>query len=112
MHYPYKIKKQTAPYYLWTTSEGNHSRYETEVEKIYRQIRSLREQLKISEAKSEANEVAILKAEKLTELLQKDISIFDSFDEATVRRIVERICVMPDKSIRAVLKGGVVVGDE
>lgn len=97
---------------LWSSSEGNDSRYESEIEKLYNQIRSLREQLELSKAKAEEDLMVKSESERLAGLLETGIPVFNTFDESVIRRIVDRILVFHDGSLQIILKGGITLTQE
>lgn len=91
---------------LWGSSISNSDRYENEIEKLYHQIKALREQLFLAESKAKECAADDAIEEDLISLLKQNTSAFESFDEITARRMIEQIRVLNGKAIQVVLKGG------
>ncbi len=93
---------------LWTSSGSNGDKYETEIEKLYEQIKALREQLELSKTKTEASEY-IADTSRLKEIFANKAAMFDEFDEVAVHNMVERIVVCENKDIEIALKCGFIL---
>lgn len=85
---------------------GDQERYFIEIEKLYDKIKALREQLELvitSQAdKTDTND----EIKRITEILENENFSFTEYDDTIIRRIVECIRVMKDKTIVIILKGG------
>ena len=88
------------------STEGDQERYFVEIEKLYAKIKSLREQLELVQTSlldcSDKND----EIKRITEILENENFSFTEYDDFIVRRIVECIRVMSDKTIVIILKGG------
>ena len=97
---------------LASSTEGNVERYEIEIEKTFAKIKVLREKLDIARETLAQNENSNIEIKRIAEILKKENFSFDEFDDNVIRRIVECIRVMGDKSLVVVLKGGVEVKEK
>lgn len=97
---------------LASSTEGNVERYEIEIEKTFAKIKVLREKLDIARETLAQNENSNIEIKRIAEILKKENFSFDEFDDNVIRRIVECIRVMSDKSLVVVLKGGVEVKEK
>ena len=87
-------------------TEGDQERYFAEIEKLYAKIKALREQLEIVQTFTAGNADANAEIKRITEILENENFSFTEYDDLIVRRIVECIRVMSDKTIVIILKGG------
>ena len=86
---------------------GDPERYEREIVKLYEQIAVLRDQLKLAKTQAEQNVSVNAEIERFIKAVQEyDNADFTEYNDVMIRRLVECIRVMPDKSIKVVLKGG------
>ena len=86
---------------------GDPERYEREIVKLYEQIVVLRDQLKLAKKQVEQNVSVSAEIERFIKAVQEyDNADFTEYNDVMIRRLVECIRVMPDKSIDVVLKGG------
>ena len=88
------------------TTEGDKSKYLEEVEKIFAKVKVLREQLEVLEAtSSNANENSS-EINRLTDILKTSNFAIEEYDDLIVRRTIECIRVMSNKTIIIIFKGG------
>lgn len=88
------------------TTEGNKEKYFEEVEKIFAKVKVLREQLDVLEATSSQEEESNSELDRVTETLKNmDFSLCE-YDDLIVRRTIECIKVMSNKTIVIIFKGG------
>ena len=87
-------------------TEGDTERYFTEIEKLYDKIKILRQQLEMLQANVNVQNSTVVEVKRIAEILEKEDFSFTEFDDGVIRRIVECIRVMGDKSIAVILKGG------
>ncbi len=90
-------------------SGANAEKYESEIAKIYAEIKTLREQLKqakklMQKASQTNNEIA-----RISAWLKDRDTAFAEYDDVVVRRLVETITVNSNSTITVTLKGGVVI---
>ena len=88
-------------------TEGDTEKYFSEIEKIYSKIKILREQLDMLRIKSETSKETPAELKRITEIIENEELRFTEYDDIIVRRIVDFIRVMSDKSIIITLKGGI-----
>ena len=86
---------------------GDTEKYFSEIEKIYSKIKILREQLDMRRIKSETSKEPPAELKRITEIIENEELRFTEYDDIIVRRIVDCIRVMSDKSIIITLKGGI-----
>ena len=89
-----------------SSTEGDRERYFIEIEKLYDKIKALRQQLKTLQINVNVQKSTDIEVKKIAEILENEDFSFTEFDDTVIRRIVECIRVMGDKSIVVVLKGG------
>ncbi len=87
-------------------TEGDTERYFSELEKLYAKIKSLREQLELVEIKAERNSNSNSEIKRITEILENENFSFTEYDDVVVRRIIDCIKVMSNRTILIILKGG------
>ena len=89
-----------------TTGElGHHAK---EIVNLYEQIAVLRDQLKLAKTQTEQNVRVNAEIERFIKAVQEyDNADFTEYNDVMIRRIVECIWVMLDRSIEVVLKGGI-----
>lgn len=87
-------------------TEGDKTKYLDEVEKIFGKVKVLREQLELLEASSIETDSTSLEKDKITELFERmDFGNFE-YDDLIVRRLIECIKIMGDKTVSIIFKGG------
>ena len=72
----------------------------------------LREQLEIIKGRIDSNEKVNAEIENIKQCLSADSLDFSEYSDVTLRRLVEYIRVMKDKSIIIVLKGGIQIQEK
>ncbi|MCM1508744.1 MAG: recombinase family protein [Ruminococcus flavefaciens] len=87
-------------------TEGDTERYFTEIEKLYAKVKALRQQLETLQTDVDMSGSTDIEVKRIAEILEKEDFSFTEFDDTVIRRIVECIRVMGDKSIVIILKGG------
>lgn len=88
------------------STEGDTERYFTEIEKLYDKIKVLRQQLEMIQTDINVQNSTDIEVKRIAEILENEDFSFTEFDDAVIRRIVECIRVMGDRSIVIILKGG------
>lgn len=88
------------------STEGDQEIYFTEIEKLYAKIKALREQLELIQTSPVACSDANTEIKRITKILEQENFSFAEYDDLIIRRIVECIRVMGDKTIVIILKGG------
>lgn len=87
-------------------TEGDKTKYLDEVEKIFNKVKILREQLEMLEASTIQSKTISSEKEKVAELFKKiDFNNLE-YDDLLVRRLIECIKIMGDKTIIIIFKGG------
>ncbi|MBQ8782671.1 MAG: hypothetical protein IJZ57_02735 [Clostridia bacterium] len=85
---------------------GDKERYFEEIEKIYSRIKALREKLdSLQTTVIEAPECN-KEIKRIAEFLENEAFEMEEYDDTIIRRIVDCIKVMSDKTIVIILKGG------
>lgn len=97
---------------LATNTEGDTEKYEDGIAEIYDKIKALREQLEVAKIKASQSSDINLEMKRIIELFEKESFVLDRFDDLIIRRIVECIKVMGDKTIVVILKGGFEITEE
>jgi len=87
-------------------TEGDAERYFTEIEKLYAKVKALRQQLETLQTDVDMSGSTDIEVKRIAEILEKEDFSFTEFEDIVIRRIVECIRVMGDKSIVIILKGG------
>ena len=87
-------------------TEGEVERYEKEISAIFEKIKVLREQLNIAKAQAGRGDDMRLESQRIAEILGKEELNFNEYDDNIIRRIVECIKVMSDRTLVIILKGG------
>lgn len=87
-------------------TEGDRDRYFFEIEKLYDKIKVLREQLELAKAKLNEQPDINEEIKRITEIFESEDFDFTEYDDSIIRRIVDCIKVMKDRSIVIILKGG------
>ena len=87
-------------------TEGEVERYEKEISAIFEKIKVLREQLNIAKAQAGRVDDMRLESQRIAEILGKEELNFNVYDDNIIRRIVECIKVMSDRTLVIILKGG------
>lgn len=88
------------------TTEGDKTKYFEEVEKIFAKVKVLREQLDVLEASHSPSETNRSKVDRISDALEKIDFTLCEYDDLIVRRTIECIKVMSDKTIVIIFKGG------
>lgn len=88
-------------------TQGDSERYEKEITNLYEKISILRERLNVIKSQSFINEDVDIEIERFVKAMREyENDDFTEYNDSIVRRIIEYIKVMPDRSIEVVLKGG------
>ena len=87
-------------------TEGDKSRYLDEVEKIFTKVKVLREQLEVLEASVQSTEANNYEKNRISQLLQNHGFEITEYDDMLVRRLIECIKIMSNKTIVVIFKGG------
>ncbi len=88
------------------STEGDAERYFTEIENLYDKIKVLRQQLEMIQTDINIQNNTDIEVKRIAEILENEDFSFTEFDDTIIRRIVECIRVMGDKTIAVILKGG------
>ena len=91
---------------LAASSTGDGKRFREEMKSLSSQMVVLREQLEMIKGRVDSNERVTAEIESIKQCLFADSLDFSEYNDVTIRRLVEYIRVMKDKSIIVVLKGG------
>ena len=97
---------------LATNSTGDGKRFMEEIKSLSEQIVVLREQLETVQGRLKSNERVSEEIEKIKQYLSSDNADFTEYNDTMVRRLVEYIRVMKDKTIIIVLKGGLQIEEK
>lgn len=89
------------------STEGDQERYFTEIEKLYGKIKALRQQLEVLQTNVNVQGSTDVEVKRIAEILENEDFSFTEFDDTVIRRIVDCIRVMGDRSIVIILKGGI-----
>lgn len=90
------------------STQGNPEKYENAIVGLYDKIRILREQLHLAKEQTRNNADIQAEIERFMIAIQEySADSFTDYDDTIVRRLVECIKVMPDRTIEVILKGGV-----
>ena len=87
-------------------TEGDKSRYLDEVEKIFAKVKVLREQLEVLDASINSTEANFYEKNRISELLQNQGFDIVEYDDMLVRRLIECIKILANKTIVVIFKGG------
>ncbi len=86
---------------------GDPDRYEKAIVSLYEKIGVLREQLNLAQKQAGVNETVNSEVDRFLKAIDEyGNEDFTEFNDIVIRRLVECIRVMPDRSIEVVLKGG------
>ena len=88
------------------TTEGDKGKYLEEVEKIFAKVKVLREQLEVLEATSANTNESGSEINRLIDILKTSNFAIEEYDDLIVRRTIECIRVMSNKTIIIIFKGG------
>ena len=89
------------------STSGDTDLYDREIKKLCDKIEALRETLKTEQSKSVMTEEVKASIDRILGYLSKtDERSFLTYDDVTVRRLVECIVVHPEGKISVTLKGG------
>ena len=97
---------------LATNSTGDGKRFMEEIKSLSEQIVVLREQLEAVQGRLKSNERVSEEIENIRHYLSSDNADFTEYNDTMVRRLVEYIRVMKDKTIIIVLKGGLQIEEK
>ena len=97
---------------LSTNSTGDRQRFMEEIKSLSEQIVVLREQLEAVQGRLKSNERVSEEIENIKNYLSSDNADFTEYNDTMVRRLVEYIRVMKDKTIIIVLKGGLQIEEK
>lgn len=95
-----------------SSTEGDQERYFTEIERLYDKIKALRQQLEMIQTDINIQNSTGIEVKRIAEILENEDFSFTEFDDTVIRRIVDCIRVMGDKSIVIILKGGFEIGEK
>ena len=87
-------------------TEGDQERYFVEIEKLYAKIKALREQLELAQCYAPGTTSENAELKRISEIFENESFDFSEYDDLIIRRIVECIKVMHDRTIVIILKGG------
>lgn len=87
-------------------TEGDQERYFAEIEKLYDKIKALREQLELVQCYAPGTTSENAELKRISEIFENESFDFSEYDDLIIRRIVECIKVMHDRTIVIILKGG------
>ena len=87
-------------------TEGDKSRYLDEVEKIFAKVKVLREQLEVLDASINSTEANFYEKNRISEHLQNQGFDIVEYDDMLVRRLIECIKILANKTIVVIFKGG------
>lgn len=87
-------------------TEGDKSRYLDEVEKIFAKVKVLREQLEVLDVSINSTEANVYEKNRISELLRNHGVDIIEYDDMLVRRLIECIKIMANKTIVVIFKGG------
>ncbi len=88
------------------STEGDTEKYFVELEKIYQKIKALREQLELLQLDTDSKSSNV-EINRIKSLFENENLCFTEYNDVVVRRIIDCIRVMDDKSILITLKGGI-----
>ncbi len=89
------------------TTLGDAEKYEKAIVATYEKIAILREQLCLAKAQAVTSENVSLEIERFLRAMKEyEDADFTEYNDVLIRRLVEVITVMPDKTMEVVLKGG------
>lgn len=90
------------------STQGDSEKYENAIVGLYDKIRILREQLQLAKEQTQNNAGIQAEIERFMITIQEySVDSFTDYDDTIVRRLVECIKVMPDRTIEVILKGGI-----
>lgn len=87
-------------------TEGDKSKYLNEVEKIFAKVKILREQLELLEASTVISCANDFERNKISEIFETMNFEIVEYDDLLVRRLIECIKIMGDKTVNIIFKGG------
>ena len=96
---------------LAMNTEGNPQKYYDVIKYMNSQILALNEQLNLAKEKLSSEERTSMEIARIKECLD-DATIFDKYDDRTLRRLVDHIRVMGDRRLIIILKGGLKVEEK
>lgn len=92
-------------------SGANTEKYETEIAKLYSEIKTLREQLKQAKGILQKTAQANDDVARISAWLKNQDAVFEKYDDIVVRRLVDTIRVNSDNTITVILKGGIEISE-
>ena len=102
-----ELQKQARDFMILAAkTESDAEKYEDCIAETYAKIKSLREQLEVAKIKASQNNDLNIEMKRITDLFEREDFIFTEYDDSIIRRIVEYIKIMGDKTIVVILKGG------
>lgn len=87
-------------------TEGDQERYFIEIEKLYDKIKALRDQLELAQIATSDVSNENVEIKRIIEIFENESFDFSEYDDLIIRRIIECIKVMHDRTIVIILKGG------
>lgn len=93
-------------------TKGDKTRITNEIKKLTDQIKTLREQLEFEKSKITAKESVNIEVERIKKILLNYNNQPLQYDEIMIRALIERIRVIPNKTIQIILKGGMTLEQE
>ena len=94
---------------LIARTEGDPTKYYDVISKMNLQIETLKSQADIIREKMKNDHTVSLEIARIKEIIEDESrtgELFNAFDDAAVKRLVEYVLVSSDKRIKVVLKGG------
>lgn len=88
------------------TTGGDKERYFEGIEKVYSRIKALREKLDSLQSTVVERLECNKEIKRIAEFLENEAFEMKEYDDTIIRRIVDCIKVMSDKTIVIILKGG------
>lgn len=88
-------------------TKGNKSKYNSEIQKLTDQIKTLREQLEFEKSKITAKESVNIEVERIKKILLNYNNQPLQYDEIMIRALIERVRVMSNKTLQIILQGGI-----
>ena len=97
---------------LIARTEGDPTKYYDVISKMNLQIETLKSQADIIREKMKNDHTVSLEIARIKEIIEDESrtgELFNAFDDAAVKRLVEYVLVLSDKRIKVVLKGGLTI---
>lgn len=93
--------------HLRIETEGDKTRITNEIKKLTDQIKTLHKQLEFEKSKITAKESVNIEVERIKKILLNYNNQPLQYDEIMIRALLERVRVMPNKTLQIILKGGI-----